>query len=137
MKITQLCSASNLICEDFGYRGKLKKLPNMIKYAPQHLIFDGIKTTRLLYYKPSYDDRYIELSRDEINSIKIWNQDINKVLVFIFNYRVNKYTIFNVDEINRKMFTCKKETINNFLFDNNSFTWYNITDKLELGLYGR
>jgi hypothetical protein len=136
MKITQVCKTSGLTCENFGYAGKIKKLPDVLKYAPQHLISDGDKI-RLVYYKPSYDDRYIEISREEINTIRDWNSNIHRVLVFVFNYRVNRYTVFTMDEINRKMFTCKKETINNFLFDNTGFTWYNITDKLELGLYGR
>jgi hypothetical protein len=125
-----------LICEDFGYAGRIKKLPHILKFAPQHLISDG-ERIRLVFYKPSYDDRYIELTRDEITSIRTWNSNIHRVIVFIFNYKANKYTVFTMDEINKKMFTCKKETINNFLFNNTGFTWYNVTDKLELGLYGR
>lgn len=136
MKITQIAKNSGLICENFGYNGKIKHLPDILKYSPQHLLSDG-ELIRLVFYKPSYDDRYIEITRDEINTIRDWNSNINRVLVFIFNYRSNKYTIFTMDEINRKMFTCKKETINNFLFDNAAFTWYNVTDKLELGKYGR
>lgn len=136
MKITQIAKNSGLICENFGYNGKIKHLPDILKYSPQHLLSDG-ERIRLVFYKPSYDDRYIEITRDEINTIRDWNSNINRVLVFIFNYRSNKYTVFTMDEINRKMFTCKKETINNFLFDNSAFTWYNVTDKLELGKYGR
>ena len=136
MKIQQIARHSSLICENFGYMGKIKKLPHVLKYSPQHLLSDGDKI-RLIYYKPSYDDRYIEITREEINSIREWNSNINKVLVFVFNYRSNKYTVFTMDEVNRKMFTCKKETIDKFLFDNTAFTWYNVTDKLELGSYGR
>ena len=136
MKITQIAKNSGLICENFGYFGKIKHLTNTLKFSPQHLISDG-DHIRLVYYKPSYDDRYIELNRDEINSIRTWNQSVNKVLVFIFNYRINKYTVFTMDEINKKMFVCKKETIDKFLFDNDGFKWINVSDKLELGLYGR
>lgn len=136
MKITQVCKNSGLICDNFGYNGKIKKLPNILKFSPQHLISDG-ERIRLVFYKPSYDDRYIELTRDEINAIRDWNSNIHRVLVFIYNYRANKYTVFTMDEINKKMFTCRKETINNFLFDNIGFTWYNVSDKLELGLCGR
>ena len=125
-----------MICENFGYIGKIKQLPDTLKFSPQHLISDDTHV-RLLYYKPSYDDRYIELSRNEINSIRSWNQSIYRVLVFVFNYRYNKYTVFTMDEVNKKMFVCKKETIDNFLFDNTEFKWLTVTDKLELGIYGK
>ena len=136
VKITQVCKNSGLICENFGYTGKIKKLPDNLKYAPQHLISDG-EQIRLIYYKPSYDDRFVEINRGEVNSIRDWNTGINRVLVFVFNYRVNKYTIFTIDEINRKMFTCKKETIDIFLFDNSGFTWHDVTSKIQIGMYGR
>ena len=94
MKIVQICKNSGLICENFGYFGKIKKLSDILKYSPQHLISNGEKV-RLLYYKPSYDNRYVELIREEINSIRIWNESIHKVLVFVFNYTLNKFIIFN------------------------------------------
>lgn len=136
MKITQVCKNSGLLCENFGYTGKIKHLPELLKFAPQHLISNG-ELVRLVYYKPSYDNRYIELHRDEINSIRTWNQNIHRVLIFIFNYNMNRFTVFTMDEINRKMFTCKKETINTFLFENSAFKWFTVNDKLELGNYGR
>lgn len=136
MKIQQVAKNSGLLCENFGYPGKIKKLPDNIKLSPQHLLSDGIKI-KLVYYKPSYDDRYIEITREEINVIRNWNQNINNVLVFVFNYRLNKYTVFTMNDINKKMFTCKKESINNFLFDNEGFNWYNVTSKLDLNLYER
>lgn len=130
-KIIQICQASNLTCEEFGYKGKHRHLPDNLKYAPQHIIYDECRIC-LAYFKPSYDDRFVEFRRGEVNSIRFWDATIHSVLAVVFNYTKNRYTAFDMAEINRKVFTCKKERINSFLFNNLEFEWKEINEPLSI-----
>lgn len=123
MKLIQICKNSGLTCEDFGYSGKHRQLPKYLRYIPQHLVHNE-KVIRLVYFKPSFDDRFIEFRRDEIESIRVWNASVHKVIILVYNYMKNKYVALTMDDIHRKMFrTAKRERIDQFLFDNMDFDW--------------
>ena len=64
-KLRMVCNNSGLECEEFGYYGRHKHLPDMLKYAPQHIVYDE-KRVALIRFKPSYDTRFIEMTKAEI-----------------------------------------------------------------------
>lgn len=130
-KLTQICNNSKLRCEDFGYRGSHKHLPAVLKYAPQHIVYDERKS-RLVYFRPAYDPMYVDLFRDETTSIRTWTSNVHPVLIVCFNYPLAKYTTFDVDFINKNVFNCRKETIDKFLMEVERFEWRKVNEKLIL-----
>ena len=108
----------------------------MIKFSPQHFLSDGVLGC-LFYYKASYDDRYVELLRREVAAIRLWHQNVHPTVVFVFNYRMDRYTILTVEMLNRTLFSCRKDNIDHYLIDNETLTWHCSTERLELKNYGR
>ena len=131
-KLTQICNNSGLRCDDFGYSGGHKHLPTILKYSPQHVVYDSVRT-RLVYFRPAYDSLYVELFRDEVSSLRMWNSNIHPVLIVVFNYPLNKYTTFDMDFINKNVFNCRKESIDKFLIEYQRFEWRKVNEKLILG----
>ena len=130
-KLTLICNNSGLSCENYGYQGKHKHLPHKLRWGPQHIVYDD-KNVKLVYFKASFDVRFVELFRDEIETIRKWNFGIHPVLVFVYNYKLNRWTTFDMEDINTKMFICTKETIDKFLFSNVEFEWKLQNDKLKI-----
>ena len=130
-KINKLCRTSGLHCDSFVLPGRHKHLPRLLKHAPQHIVYDDIKV-RLVYFKATYDDMYTMLTRDEIESVRIWNANTHRTTILVYNYKKWLWSLFEVDQINKMMFKTRKESIDKFLFPNDSFEWNNDNVKLSL-----
>lgn len=121
MKAKKICKRSGIECETFGYRGKHRHLPSMLRYTPQHIIYKDSKI-RLLYFKPSYDNRFVEMTKEEIVSVRQWASSVAPVIVLVYNYVYNNYTIVDMDHVTEKMWSTKRER-DAFLFNNGAFQW--------------
>lgn len=121
MKIKKICEQSGINCDDFTYHGNNKHLPVLLKYHPQHILYDS-KDVKLCYFKPSYDNIYLEIWRNELVSLRRWSANIEKVHVFVFNYTLKQYTVFEINSINNLIYSCRREK-NSYLLSNQSFKW--------------
>lgn len=133
MKLKKICNNSNIVCENFGYSGKHKHLPYLLKYSPHHIIYNDDKI-RLVYFKPSYDARFIEFLGDELKAIRYWCGSIHKCLIFVYNYKINKFALLSRDDINEKFYRCRREG-KSYLFDNQSIDWKD--ENASINLVGR
>lgn len=134
MNPLSIFNGPGITCERFGKSPHLKRLPSPLDFMPQYVVCKEL-LTRLIYFVTSYDNRYIELTRREVNSLRVWNENVCKTLIMVFNpsaFVVQQYTIFGMEDINRKIFSCRKETIDKFLLRNEDFKWYTKYDACPL-----
>lgn len=80
----------------------------------------------MIYWKDTYDTRYIEFRRDEIESIRIWNGFIHKVTILVTDHgkEVPMYSYFPFESLSSIMFESKKDKIDHFLIQKERFKWY-------------
>jgi len=94
------------------------------------MVYKG-EVVKLLYFKPSYDTRFVEFRKEEITSIRQWSSSITPVIVMVYNYIYNNYTLVDMQHITEKMWSTRREGAT-FLFNNVSFKWRGINESFSI-----